>query len=234
MILPQSIQIQTIDYCNRKCVWCPNSKMTKKPNALMIESLFDKILEDLKSVNYKGAFHPYLMGEPLCDPRIYGFIRKIRDMFPFNEIMISTNGDYLKTEDDIQRLLDAGLTWMAVSHYDNSNDWLLELQDKYPNIIHTTIGQLRHTYYNRAGHIDVECITPLKKCDWVFNKAYINYKGDMILCCSDYDYKVVFGNLKKQSFVDVYNSERYNDYRRFHSTGLGKIMELCYICNRIR
>jgi len=219
---PESIQIQTIDYCNRKCKWCPNSKMQKDINNVMPDTIFDKILNDLKSVDYKGAIHLYLMGEPLFDKNIVEKIGKTRLTFPGNTIFISTNGDCL-SENLIKAMFDAGITWIGVSHYDDKNKYLLKLTDKYLNVVHTTLGDLRMTFYNRAGHSPgIACIDAKPMCNWVFNKAYINYKGDVILCCSDYDYEIVFGNIIDTAFGDIYNNDHYNDYRKAHETGNGK------------
>lgn len=232
MMLPKSIQIQTIDYCNRKCTWCPNSKMEKSPSNLMPWEVFKKILFDLAVANYTGAIHLYLMAEPLCDPRMKELVRETRLAFPSNEIMISTNGDYLN-KDLASELLDAGLTWIAVSYYDNCNDKLSKITDK--RVVKTSVGALRMEFYNRAGHVPhVACISPMVSCNWVFDKAYINYRGDVILCCSDYDYEVVFGNVVEDPFYNIYNGVKYNEYRDAHRAGRGKEMPLCKNCNRIK
>jgi radical SAM protein with 4Fe4S-binding SPASM domain len=229
---PESIQIQTIDYCNRKCQWCPNSKMEKSHSNMMSGEIFFKILTDLKDIDYQGKFHLYLMGEPLTDDGIVIAVRTVRRMFPENIIYIGTNGDYLDV-DMMESLIDAGITWVGVSHYDDSNNHLYDLSLQYPMLVNTNVGTLRQTFYNRAGHVDISCISPTKECDWVKDKAYVNYRGEVILCCSDYNYEVVFGNVMDKSFNEIYNSEHYNEYRKMHKSGRGKKMPLCINCNRI-
>ena len=232
-MIPHSIQIQTIDYCNRRCSFCPNSKIEKSPNNLMSKKVYLKIIEDLKNIHYMGHMHLYLMAEPLCDARICEFISIARHFFPDNVIFISTNGDYLKSREDVKKLFDAGLTWMGVSHYDDRNRHLEEYLE-FPLMIHTTLDILKESFYNRAGHIDIKCINPFESCQWLFTKAYINYRGDVILCCSDYKYEVVFGNVMDQPFGKIYNSENYNFYRQAHRQGWGKKLPLCEKCNRIK
>jgi|TARA_Y100000310_G_scaffold71534_1_gene67382 radical SAM protein with 4Fe4S-binding SPASM domain len=198
----------------------------------MPDEIFDKILADLKDIDFKGGIHPYLMGEPLTDVKIAEKVKKIRSIFPENVIYLSTNGDYLTTE-LIENLIDAGITWFGVSHYDSKNQHLIKLTKKYGNIVHTSLGRLRHSFYNRGGNVKIGCIIPRQKCEWIFEKAYINYKGDVILCCSDYKYEVVFGNVLDDSFDRIYNSKEYNRYRDFHSQQRGKELKLCRNCNRI-
>jgi radical SAM protein with 4Fe4S-binding SPASM domain len=199
----------------------------------MRDDVFLKILMDLEDFDYKESIHLYLMGEPLTDDKIVERVKITRGIFPENVIFISTNGDYL-TEDVLKSLISAGITWIGVSHYDDKNKHLYELSTKYPMLTHQNVGTLRWTFYNRAGHVDVSCISPQKECDWVYEKAYVNYKGDVILCCSDYKYEVVFGNIMKQAFKEIYDSDFYNEYRKKHREGRGKEMPLCANCNRIK
>jgi len=225
----EQVQIQTIDYCNRKCQWCPNSKMEKDPATLMPVEVFKKILDDF--TGFQGKFHLYLMGEPLCDPRLPELVAMVRERFQDNTIFISTNGDLL-TAELLVRLFDAGLSCIGISHYDQKNDHLLRLKDE--RITHTTLNDLRLAFYNRAGLVNVGCIERLPKCGWLWSKAYINYRGDVVLCCSDYYYEVVFGNVMDEPFKVIWNSDRFNEYREAHLEGRGKEMHLCQTCNRIR
>jgi len=232
MLLPEQVQIQTIDYCNRRCAWCPNSQMRKSPDTLMPVPVFDKILDDLAAVRFTGRLHLYLMAEPLCDPRLEYLIYRARERFPENGIFISTNGDGLRGVGDITRLLNAGLSEMAISHYDDSNEYLKECQDD--RVIHAPLNDLRLTFYNRAGLVKVGCIEPESSCSWLWSKAYINWKGDVVLCCSDYHYEVVFGNVMESDFATIFNSARFNAYREAHARGAGSDLPLCRECNRIR
>lgn len=233
MLLPDQVQIQTVDYCNRRCAFCPNSKLQKSPETLMPLDVFDKILGDLAAVGFTGRLHLYLMGDPLCDPRIEQLIAWARERFPANTIFISTNGDGFKGAADITRLIDAGLSWMAISHYDSRNEHLKAYRDK--RVEHVTLNDLRWTFYNRGGHVqNVTCIEPKRECDWLWMKSYINWRGDVVLCCSDYNYEVVFGNVMERPFAEIFNSDLFNAYREAHRSGRGKSMPLCRGCNRIK
>ncbi len=198
----------------------------------MPDQVFEKVLSDLKDIDYKGSIHPYLMGEPLADVNIFDKIKRIRKVFPENTIFISTNGDFLNIK-TLGKLLASGITWVGVSHYDKKNDHLIKLTKEFKNIVHTGFGELRQSFYNRAGHVKVGCISPIRECDWVFDKAYINHKGDVILCCSDYKYEVVFGNILNDSFDNIYNSKVYDRYRDLHRSRDWKDLKLCQNCNRI-
>lgn len=193
--------------------------------------IFQTILNDLQASKYWGRIHLYLMGEPLCDPRMPDLIRMTRNMFPSNVIFISTNGDYIDGPESIQKFIDAGLTWMAISDYDENGRFA---NIKEPKVVVTKMKRLEQDFYNRAGNVDMKCSNPKEVCDWVFGKGYINYRGDVILCCSDYNYEVVFGNIMDKRFIEIYNSDEYRRYKKEHAQGRGKSLPLCNRCNRIQ
>lgn len=70
---------------------------------------------------------------------------------------------------------------------------------------------------NRSGNIEwfqKPMDEPLPKmCVRPFRFMNINWKGDVILCCNDYHGDIIFGNVMKQSLVDIWNSEQFNAYR---------------------
>ena len=224
--LPKSIQIQTTTKCTRRCSWCPNHKLEEGE---MSFTTLDAILDNLGRVGYQGRLHPYLMAEPLCDKRILDIVWEIRKRFPKNMIYLYSNGDLLDKR-MCRNLRQAGLDGITVSLYDSSEE-LAELRAKYPWFIHVIEGI--EEPYNRAGHVEVECPKPGVVCEWLWKKAYINWKGEMILCCSDYGFEVVMGDLKKQEFENIWYSELYEEYRYYHRHGEGWKLPLCNRCNRI-
>ena len=96
-----NIQIQTIEFCNLKCDFCPNHYIIwdriedKKKgipyNTMSIEN-YTKIVKNLAKLGYKGRFSPYLMNEPLIDKeRIVEFIRIAREYLPECFIQMDSN-----------------------------------------------------------------------------------------------------------------------------------------------
>jgi radical SAM protein with 4Fe4S-binding SPASM domain len=232
----KSIQIQTIDYCNRKCAWCPNSKMDKSPKDLMPFMVMDRILDELKRLNYEGIFHPFLMAEPLCDWRIVSFIKEIRNRFPDNFIRITTNGDMLEDPVDVALLLDSGLNKIHISHYEKKIG-ICEDVVFGKRVTHVGIDAMLPTFNNRAGNIEIEgsVVGPekVKTCSYVLEKMCITIKGDVILCCADYHHEVIMGNIITTPLDEIWEFGRYKHYRKFHKEGKGKQLLLCERCNRI-
>jgi len=230
----KSISIQTIDYCNRKCAWCPNSHMEKSKDSLMSLETLNRVLDEIESVKFDGRIHLYLLEEPLCDDRIVDIIATVRKRFPQNVIYISTNGDYLDTKTTVKELFNAGLSELSVMMYDNSNTERLIKYSADPRIALIKKEEMGDCWYNRGGHINVKCDFPVETCEWVFHKVYITRKGELIVCCSDYDYEVVYGNLMDQGLMDIWLSPKYKLYRIAHFFKHGRALPLCDRCNRLK
>jgi len=226
----KSIQIQTTTKCTRKCAWCPNDKLEQGEMSLRN---YEIIMENLFGIEYKGRIHPYLMAEPLCDPGILLKLSLARKFFPDNVIFLYTNGDLLDQE-MVEKLKKTGLDGMAVSVYDNKNEWLPRAACVYPEFLAFMRREdIAPSLFNRGGHVSVECPKPRKSCDFLFDKMYINFKGEAILCCADYKFEVIMGDALNESLLDIWEGEKYKTYRMMHESGKGKVMELCFNCNRI-
>src|SRR3989344_6373293 len=98
-LLPEYVEIETSTYCNRTCSWCPNSTFQRsRAQNLMPENLFDKIVNDLKGVNYSGQIALHNYNEPLMDPHLFSHIARVKQKLPGAKILILTNGDLLDVE----------------------------------------------------------------------------------------------------------------------------------------
>ena len=230
-----SIQVQTKDLCNRKCSFCPNS-VIEKLGEEMSEEVFIRILDELARLEYKGRLHLYLQNEPTLDTRLPRWTRLARERLTENPLFISTNGDFLLPM--LDDLLAAGMSEIAVCCYDDAHKAILKHYwsnaVKYMGrVFFLPMGELEPTFYNRAGLIDVESQGTGNFCHWLFSKMSINWKGDLILCCSDYHYQVVMGNVMDQPLDDIWMCDKYQTYRRAHHQGRAKSMPLCDVCNRI-
>ncbi len=228
----RSVQIQTIDYCNRSCEWCPNSQIEKSIDTVMSWDVLNRVCRQLKDYNFTGSVHPFLMGEPLTDSRMPDIIQLIRWYLPKNHIQLITNGDNLKYITEVEKLLKSGCNSIHVNHYDDHK--LNKVKDNiFPQVSHFGFKALAPTFYNRAGHVDIKPTKKVKRCDWFLKKFFFRHNGDMILCCSDYNYEVVFGNIMKNPLAAILNTPLYRKYYNAHKNGKAKELPLCKECNRI-
>jgi hypothetical protein len=229
----------------------------------MTESVFMLLLERLVEAGFKGRISPYLMNEPLLDPRLSKWISIIRSNFPQNIIFINTNGDAIGTELLQIALAESGLDAMQINCYDGKDKFRhkLEAIERWAEndkriLVHYT-GSLRkmnerngrlnvrvkdvkaplEAFWNRGGH--VTWVAPsgkyqkIDKCSFPFEQMYINYLGQAIICCSDYTFKVVLGNVIKTTITEIWSGKAYRELRRCHTVGNFQSLSLCRTCNRI-
>ena len=112
---PLQVMIQTTSVCNSACVICPYPKLAKKNSSgVMGNTMFESLIDEIAGYPKIDRLMPYLMNEPLCDPKIAERIAYARKKLPDTEIYILTNGINLKG-DLADRILDAGLSWIGLS-----------------------------------------------------------------------------------------------------------------------
>ena len=111
------IEIEVFSYCNRQCWFCPNSQVDRhSENIMMKESIYNKILQNLKSINYHGMISYSRYNEPLADPIIFKRLKQAKEVVPNACLHINTNGDYFNHE-VLHELYDSGLRSMNIQVY---------------------------------------------------------------------------------------------------------------------
>lgn len=219
----KEIEFETTTFCNRKCVYCPNSKYERtgsEDGRYMKEEVFEKLLSDLSDIDFRGLIAPHLYGEPLTDPRLVSWISKIRKTLPKSRIKVVTNGDFFDEKKYIE-LTTAGTDYFCISKHSSS------LSQNVTHLMSTLKEEERlkkfkiFDYYEdfknkqimlntRGGEVN------LKKnslrhpicCEYV-SYPVINTFGDLILCCNDYHGRYVFGNIMKRHLLEIWQ-DPYN------------------------
>ena len=260
-----SIQIQTIEFCNLKCDFCPNhyiiwdrieDKKRGIPYNLMTVENYTKIVKNLANLGFKGRFSPYLMNEPLIDKdRIVEFIRIAREYLPDCFIQIDTNGTGF-TEELMRAMMDAGLNRVQIDDYFNDAyaermfEIMMEFQEEDVKIILSSnynVKQVKkkedknkeihwapYTYWNRGGLVNVNPDMPIPQidCGYPSSQMYIKWNGEALLCCCDWEYQVVHGNVLGTSIEEVWTNGSYEHYRKTLKKGRRDLLQMCRKCNK--
>lgn len=69
----------------------------------------------------------------------------------------------------------------------------------------------------------------LNKCWKMWHSCVITWDGNIVPCCFDKDAKYTMGNINEQSFREIWNGERYQEFRSRLFTGRGAI-NICRNC----
>jgi radical SAM protein with 4Fe4S-binding SPASM domain len=192
-----------------------------------------RILRQLLEHNYTGDIHPFLNNEPSLDSRMVNIVKSIRRMFPNNYIRIVSNGAGL-SKDKVYTLFRVGLNSIHFNHYDGPYASIKKTRDlEFEGMTHFGLESILPSFYNRAGKVDYAPDKKQKRCENFIHKLVFNWKGDLILCCSDFNGEVVFGNINDQPLSIIMASRKYREYYYAHREGSAKELPLCKECNLI-
>jgi MoaA/NifB/PqqE/SkfB family radical SAM enzyme len=78
-------------------------------------------------------------------------------------------------------------------------------------------------------HINARPLMPFTWCHRLFEQIYVNVKGQLLICCNDWEQTTILGDLTKQSIYEAWHSEPYMEVRRKFLRGQIKGM-LCEHC----
>ncbi|KKU53093.1 MAG: Radical SAM superfamily enzyme [Parcubacteria group bacterium GW2011_GWA2_47_10b] len=220
------VEFNLCGLCNRRCVFCPRVNPELFPNVdkgISVE-LYEKVMKDLRKVNFDGTIIYSAFSEPLLYKDIEILIGLSRRYCPEARLEIVTNGDFV-TSEKLSRLFKAGLTTLCISMYDGPHqlahfralqkkaglrdDQIVFRQRWLPPEEHFGI-----TLSNRAGALEIKEIgiaplkEPLKKpCYYPFYQIFINYDGTVLLCAHDWNKRLIVGNLNEQSILEVWDND---------------------------
>ena len=73
---------------------------------------------------------------------------------------------------------------------------------------------------------------PQKDCHFPSSQMYIKWNGDALLCCCDWEYKVIHGNVLNERIEDVWINDSYTHYRETLKKGHRDKLRMCRKCNK--
>ena len=222
-----TISLQTRTGCNYHCRYCPvsNPRVNLYGGAgngrEMEMDLFRKIIDELGKMRFKGIIIPYLMNEPLLDKRMFQFIGMIREKCPEAFVFVQTNG-LLLDERFIVEAIDAGLDEIIVNDYSEkrhvaSNISRMKIAKKYWGHLTLETRSQKERLTNRAGSVDIypPLPAPLKMpCYRPFRQMHVTFDGRCILCCQDWEFAQVLGNVHTDSLLNIWQNDQYQALRQ--------------------
>ena len=220
------VELNVNELCNRTCVFCPrvDPKTYPNQNLHMDIELTSEISKQLLEVSFDGIVNISGTGEATLTKHLPLIVKKFGDKKIHIEIV--TNGDFLKPK-LVSDLYSSGLKQLVISMYDGPE------QIEYFNNLFDECGidedlyTLRDRWYdeeedygliytNRAGSMGEKLLSPHERpCYYPHYAAYIDWNGDVLLCCQDmYNRTVKFGNVLEKKLVDIWVDKKLNDFRK--------------------
>ena len=235
------IEIETINRCNGNCSFCPvSSPNDTREKKIMHRELFDKIIDELADMNYTGRIALFSNNEPLLDERLIEFHQYARKKLPNAWFHIFTNGTLLTLE-KFKVLVDL-LDELVIDNYHDELKLIKpckeiekycmshpELREKVTivlrkaNEILSTRGGDAPNRKNLVSYGEATCALPYKQ-------MIVRPDGKVSLCCNDPLGKNTLGDLSKESILDVWYGEKFEEIRRALVAGR-KNIEHCTYCD---
>lgn len=246
--LPAEVEISESGTCNRTCSFCPRSApgfVDKKE--FIKRELFEKLCKELSEVNYHGTLRFSGFVEPLLDKNIFTLVEMARNYLQNVNIEMVTNGDVLNLK-RLKKLMHSGLNTLLISVYDGKED-----ADKFQKLCEDAELEdhqfvIRHRYLppekdfgitmsNRAGMMKnaEHQIDPLKEslnapCYYPHYTFFMDYNGDVLMCPHDWGKKKILGNLKNETFMEIWTTMKSKEIRYKLKNG-NRNFSPCDVCD---
>lgn len=234
------IEIETLNRCNSTCSFCPvNKHDDPREFKKMDESLFFKVIEELKDLNYCNRVALFSNNEPLLDKRIYDWLPKVRQMLPNAFLLMYSNGTLLDIE-KFEKLIPY-LDQLFIDNYTDNNTMhenvkeVWEYWENHPREGHqfeVSIRKLSETLTTRGGEAPNKVNIPKLKssCLLPFEQMVVRPDGKVSLCCADALGKFTLGDLSQQTISEVWYSSKMETYRNLIAESREKV-SICKNCD---
>ena len=226
--IPSWIELSLIDVCNRACSFCPKSDDSIAPNTnqRMTMTLIDKLVNDLKKINFEGAFCLCGYGEPMLHKEFFEIVDRLGVI---GGVEIITNGDLINKK-SLLKLYESKATKVIISLYDGPEQIVkFKKMIKELNIPEDFVI-LRDRWYsdkidygvkltNRVGTVSVGNQPDVKdysktKCFYTAYQMLIDWNGDIFLCPQDWQRRQTMGNVMQSEIFDIWSGPILSKYRR--------------------
>jgi len=130
-----TIAVEISSACNRRCKFCPVS-VAKRKDELMSPNVFSAVVNNLADLKYKGRIELYIYNEPMKHRNhLEACVARFKKAVPGATLMVSTNGDYMKTYRDLIWLYEIGVRQVVLNAYTARRypvfkDWEDEIQSE--------------------------------------------------------------------------------------------------------
>jgi len=229
-----SISAEISWFCNRRCSYCPVSKLKRVVQERMDIHTFEKVVKEMGEYNYEGYIHYNFYNETLLDNRLEQFITLTKRFCPNAKNHINTNGDLLTLE-KYKQLISVGTDFVFVTLHDGTMKSemrsLLVAAKQYNNSIDYEFPS-NMVFNNRGGLVEVgNDKSNNRPCYLPIYDVEITANGTVLPCCNDYTEKMKMGNVLSSPLKSIWFSKKFRQFRADLVRGNRYKYDLCKDCN---
>lgn len=178
---PKNMLMELTNMCNDSCIFCANSKCTRKGGIIKPE-LAERILKEAYSLGTREVGF-YQTGEPLLDQNLERYISFAKKL-GYEYVYITTNGALL-TKERAERIVSAGIDSIKFSiNASNPKDYfLIHGKDEFDKVIENIIylntlrGENKRKFALYISYVATR-YTDAEKDD--FERKYKKYVDDIL------------------------------------------------------
>lgn len=104
--------------------------------------------------------------------------------------------------------------------------WRERVDSVSVNRVHTYGGAVNDV----SGDLGIKFSKKPIPCKYLWNTVVIGVRGDIFLCCLDYDGVWNFGNIKGAKILAIFHSRKFKAVRNLHLSGKIDSMDICKRC----
>lgn len=159
MSFPPEILIESTNFCNLKCIICPQKDSKRKRSYIDFE-LYKKIIDEIADVDKKVFVRPFHFGEPLLNLQLPDMIKYAKSK-GIKKVGITTNG-LLLNETKSKELINAGLDEIEISFEGvNKQEYeKIRINSDFEQVEHNIkrLAELKKEYGTAKPHIKLSMV----------------------------------------------------------------------------
>lgn len=257
---PNSINIETVQGCNRRCNFCGTMGMEKAFHFVDINTVIHTV-KLIKQANYYPRIRLAAHGEPTLHQNICEIVKTIRKYLPKSPISLFTNGTVIEKRPElVDGLFNAGLNNLIVDEYSdhlvgkfirndatckkyeivehkNGTSMLIGVKYNDQRIciippIDAGFETANHKLCNQCGAALPPLKTPYnKRCSVIFREMTVRWDGNIAICCNDFrGYYFVTNILNCRNLEDAWFHPRFESARKILYQGKRSFFP-CNVCD---
>jgi radical SAM protein with 4Fe4S-binding SPASM domain len=219
--LPSAIGLEVSTACNRRCHYCPQSVSPHKQSVVSPE-VWELFVHRLAEYRWRGAVALTKYNELSLVPKSWNYVAHVANL-GCRPVLFS-NGD---KPDVVERWVEAGAFRVRVTqHPPEKPGWheaIEAVRRRHPRVVKVAKLQWLH---NQAGRVDTgERMDSCRNAHGIS----VNVDGTVSMCCLDYESEHIVGDIRRQSFKEIWDSQEHKRVRKLVVRGI-PATELCKTC----
>lgn len=235
-----AVEIEINHHCNLSCSYCPNSIAQRQEKGLMSWELYQKIIQDLRQIDYSGRISYDFYNEPTLHPHLSSWVAYTKKQLPRSCIVLYSNGTRLD-EMMFNELFESGVDHFIITQHEQTQGSEYAFQKTFhslkdqdrKNVTYRPFHQIN--LYNRGGlleHIGTK-VKPLTPCYIPSFLLSITVKGKVLACFEDFHQHNIMGDVNVQTLQEIWHSPTFTQFRQNLRRGLRHSNPVCLKCNRL-